>query len=60
MPRTDRLVGCLGGKPRVLLINLDKGVQLGVSHVDPLEQGIDQIDRREPAAADFGRQDMSR
>jgi hypothetical protein len=58
MPRADRLVGRLCREPRVLGINLDKGVQLGVRRADPFEQAIDQIDRREAAGADLGRQNM--
>ena len=60
MPRADRLVGRLCREPRVLGINLDKGVQLGVRRADPFEQAIDQIDRREAAGADLGRENMYR
>jgi hypothetical protein len=60
MPRADRLVGRLGGKPGRLGVNLDKGVQLGLPCADPLEQRIDKIDRREAASGDLRRQDMRR
>ena len=55
MSRPDRLVGGLGGEPRLGGVNLDKGVQLLVVRVDARQQRLDQIDRREPAGADFGR-----
>ena len=60
MPRADRFVGRLGGEPRFLGINLDKGVQLAVRRADPRERGVDEIDRREPPSADLGGQDMGR
>jgi len=51
VPRSDRLVGRLGGEPRILGINLDKGMQLGVRRADPGQRSIDEIDGREPTSA---------
>ena len=46
MPRADRLVGRLGGEPRLVAVNLGKGMELLVLCLDAIEQRLDQIDGR--------------
>ena len=53
MPRSDSLVGGLGGEPRLVVIDIDKGVQLLILRANSREQLIDEIDRQEPTFADF-------
>ncbi len=54
MAGADRLVGRLGGEPRVVGIDLDKGVQLRVVRRDAREQRLDDIDRRQAPRRDLG------
>jgi len=50
----DRLVGRFGRKPRVVAIDVDKGVQLFVMRGDAREQRLDDIDRRQAPRRDLG------
>src|SRR5215813_7995608 len=53
MSRADGFVCRLGGKPRLLGINLHKGVELTIPGTNLLEQRVDQIDRRKTASTDL-------
>ena len=53
MSLADRLVCRFSSNPRLLLVNLNKGVELTILSADPLEQRVDQIDRRKTASTDF-------
>ena len=57
MAGADRLVGGLGGEPRVVGIDVDKGVQLRIVRGDAGEQRLDDIDRRQAPRRDLGGQD---
>ena len=43
VPRPDRLIGRLSGKPRLLGIDFDKGVQFSISRLDPRQRGVDEV-----------------
>ena len=55
-PWNGPLGGLAGrGGERLLRADGDVGVQLGVEPLDPLQVGLDELDRRDLAAADEGR-----
>ena len=51
-PALNRLVRRLGGGPRVLAVDGGEGVQPLVVGVDPVEQGVHELDRAEPPGLD--------
>ena len=53
VPRAEGFVCRFSSNPRLLLVNLNKGVELTILSADPLEQRVDQIDRRKTASTDF-------
>ena len=47
MAGPDGLVGGLGGQPRVGVVDRDERMQRRVAPADPLEQRLDDVDRRQ-------------
>ncbi len=60
MAGADRLLGPLGGQPRIVGIDVDEGAQLGLEAFDAGQQRLDHVDGREPPGRDLPRQDMGR
>ncbi len=60
MARADRLVGGLGSQPRIVAVNLDKGVQLPILGLYARKQRGDDIDRRESPGGNLSREPVRR
>src|SRR5262245_759381 len=54
--RANGLVGCLCREPRLLLIDLDEGVQLRIEARDAIEACVDDVDWRDAARLEPGGQ----
>ena len=60
LPGADRFVGGFGRLPRLGLVNMDEGLQLGFQRRDARQTGIHQIDGGKLTSCQSGRQSMDR